>query len=195
MPDAFISMTTSWASGAGSGNCINSSPRSPVNTIPRIAASVCLCLWFDLERKNVIGKGRTDRELQAVAPAPRKIGAGGYGSRLARSLSSGRPKAGPVGLAGTTRSNRTRGDVDHQGEQCGIEYKRDDAVRGGGTADGLVGDADVGDLRGHSDHEREIHKVPVVGVVVLIAARKLQAARLYAAGIIVGRMQPEGGGH
>src|SRR5258705_13549209 len=102
MPDAFISMTTSWASGAGSGNCINSSPRSPVNTIPRIAASVCLCLWFDLERKNVIGKGRTDRELQAVAPAPRKIGAGGYGSRLARSLSSGRPKAGPVGLAGTT---------------------------------------------------------------------------------------------
>src|SRR5437899_1821108 len=28
--------------------------------------------------------------------------AGGYGSRLARSLSSSRPKAGPVGLAGTT---------------------------------------------------------------------------------------------
>jgi len=26
-----------------------------------------------------------------------------YGSRLARSLSSGRPEAGPVGLTGTTR--------------------------------------------------------------------------------------------
>src|SRR6476620_10468018 len=117
MPDAFISMTTSWASGAGSGNCISSSPRSPVNTTPRIAASVCFCLRSDLERKNAIGKGRTDRELALLRVS---------------SLHSRRGKTFPG-------SNRARGDVDHQGEQRGIENKRDDAVRGGGAADGLVG--------------------------------------------------------
>src|SRR5579871_3551231 len=37
MPEAFISITTSWASGVGSGNCINSSSRSPLKTTPRIA--------------------------------------------------------------------------------------------------------------------------------------------------------------
>src|SRR5216684_3046156 len=63
MPDAFISMTTSWASGVGSGKGISSSPRSPVNTTPRMVSSVCYCLWPDLGRKNVIGKGRTDSDL------------------------------------------------------------------------------------------------------------------------------------
>src|SRR5713226_6102616 len=63
MPDAFISMTTSWASGVGSGKGISYSPRSPVNTTPRMVSSVCYCLWPDLGRKNVIGKGRTDSNL------------------------------------------------------------------------------------------------------------------------------------
>src|SRR6516164_8830221 len=39
MPEAFISTTTSPGPGAGSGNSINSSCRSPVNTTPRIASS------------------------------------------------------------------------------------------------------------------------------------------------------------
>src|SRR5882757_5612668 len=67
--------------------------------------------------------------------------------------------------------------------------------RGRSAADGLVGNTDVGDLRGHADHEREIHKVPVVGMVVLVAARKLQAAGFGAAVIIVGVMQREYGVH
>src|ERR1700716_3078395 len=72
MPDAFISITTSWASGVGSSNCISSSPRSPVNTTPRMASSVCSCLWSDHDRKNVIGKGRTESELrQLTARSPR----------------------------------------------------------------------------------------------------------------------------
>ncbi len=37
----------------------------------------------------------------------------------------------------------------------------------------LAGDGDVGDLRGHADHQREIEEVPIVGVVV---AGKIQAA-------------------
>src|SRR5664280_3110368 len=37
-----------------------------------------------------------------AAPARRNMDVGGYGPRLARSLSSGRPQAEPVGLAGTT---------------------------------------------------------------------------------------------
>jgi hypothetical protein len=45
------------ASGTGSGNCINSSPRSPVKTTPRIASSVCS--GPDFEPKNIIGKERT----------------------------------------------------------------------------------------------------------------------------------------
>src|ERR1700704_4588537 len=72
MPDAFISITTSWASGVGSSNCISSSPRSPVNTTPRMASSVCSCLWSDHDRKNVIGKGRTESELRRLtARSPR----------------------------------------------------------------------------------------------------------------------------
>jgi hypothetical protein len=47
----------------GSGKGISSSPRSPVNTTPRMVSSVCYCLWPDLGRKNVIGKGRTDSDL------------------------------------------------------------------------------------------------------------------------------------
>src|ERR1700704_6063068 len=53
----------------------------------------------------------------------------------------GRPHMGPgsalapLRLAGTTRSNRTCGDVDHQCQQRGIEKERDDAVRGRGAAD------------------------------------------------------------
>jgi hypothetical protein len=45
-------------------------------------------------------------------------------------------------------------------------------VRRRGAADGLVGNTDVGDLRGHADHEREIHKVPVIGVIVPVPAWK-----------------------
>ena len=41
-------------------------------------------------------------------------------------------------------------------------------MRRRGAADGLVGNTDVGDLRGHADHEREIHKVPVIGVIGLV---------------------------
>src|SRR6267378_5132043 len=63
MPDAFISMTTSWASGVGSGNCINSSPRSPVNTTPRIVSSACFCCGPILNPNDAIGKVRTDCEL------------------------------------------------------------------------------------------------------------------------------------
>src|SRR5436190_7785246 len=39
---------------------------------------------------------------RTAAPASYKMDICGYGSRLAWSLSSGRPEAGPVGLAGTT---------------------------------------------------------------------------------------------
>src|SRR5439155_21927319 len=39
---------------------------------------------------------------RTAAPASYKMDIRSYGSRLARSLSSGRPEAGPVGLAGTT---------------------------------------------------------------------------------------------
>ena len=55
----------------------------------------------------------------------------------------------------------------------------------------LLGDADVGDLRGHADDEGEVDEVPVIGVVAFVAAWKLQAARLAAAIIIVRVMQRE----
>ena len=58
-------------------------------------------------------------------------------------------------------------------------------MRHRGAADGLVGNADVGDLRGHADHEREIHKVPIVGVVLLVPAWKLQASGFGTAVIIM----------
>src|SRR3984957_9290364 len=129
-------MTTSWASGVGSGNCINSSSRSPLNTTPRIASSACSCWWFDLERKDAIGKaihaGAEDALAYASCPC------------------------GP--------SNGAGGDIDHQRNQRGIVNKGDDAVRGGGAADGPVGNADIGHLRGHADHEREIKKIPVIGL-------------------------------
>src|SRR6185312_1794695 len=60
----------------------------------------------------------------------------------------------PVGWA--LSRDRTRGDVDHQRHEGGVVDERDDAVHGRGAADGLVGDADVGDLGGHADHEGEI---------------------------------------
>src|SRR4051794_6514773 len=87
----------------------------------------------------------------------RKTTAGGNGSWL----SPGR----------RLRRNRARRDVHRQSQQRRVVDERDDAVRGGGAADGLVGDADVGDLRGHTDHEREIDEVPIVGVVFLVSAR------------------------
>ena len=58
-------------------------------------------------------------------------------------------------------------------------------MRHRGAADGLVGNTDVGDLRGHADHEREIHKVPVIGVIVLVPAWKLQASGFGAAVIVM----------
>src|SRR3954454_4870301 len=94
-----------------------------------------------------------------------------------------------------SRLNRAGGDIDHQRHQSCIEYKRNDAVRGRGAADGPVGDSYIGDLRGDPDHEREIDEIPVVGVVVLVATRKLQSARLGAALVIVGIMQGERGLH
>ena len=68
-------------------------------------------------------------------------------------------------------------------------------MRGRGAADDPVGDADVGDLRGHADHEREIHEVPIIDVHMLLAAGKLQAAGLGAAVEFMGVMQREGGVH
>src|SRR5450631_596041 len=59
-------MTTSWASGVGSGNCISSSPRSPVNTTPRIASPACSCLWPILNAKIVMVKARTDSALASL---------------------------------------------------------------------------------------------------------------------------------
>ncbi len=58
-------------------------------------------------------------------------------------------------------------------------------MRRRGAADGLVGNADVGDLRGHADHERGIRKVPVIGVIVLVPAWKLQASGFGAAVIVM----------
>src|ERR1700676_1855760 len=53
MPEAFIiSITTSWASGVGSRNCISSNPRSPVNTTPRMVSS----------RFVLVGGGEFDRK-------------------------------------------------------------------------------------------------------------------------------------
>jgi len=51
MPDAFISITTSWVSGVGSENGISSSSRSPVKDYARMISSACSCLWGDFERK------------------------------------------------------------------------------------------------------------------------------------------------
>jgi len=42
------------------------------------------------------------------------------------------------------------------------------------VAHGPAGYLDVGHLEGHAEHEREIHKVPVIR---LLGARKLQAGR------------------
>src|SRR5258708_34775041 len=54
MPEAFISITTSWASGVGSRNCISSNPRSPVNTTPRMVSS----------RFVLVGGGEFDRKMR-----------------------------------------------------------------------------------------------------------------------------------
>jgi hypothetical protein len=63
-------------------------------------------------------------------------------------------------------SERARRDVDGQGQQRHVEGERDHRVGGDGAAHRLVRDRHVGDLRGHPDHEREVHEVPVVGLLV-----------------------------
>src|SRR5471032_316302 len=68
-------------------------------------------------------------------------------------------------------------------------------MRGRGAADDLVGNADVGDLGSHADDEGEINEIPIVGMLMLVAARKLQAPGLAAAVVIMGVMQREGGMH
>src|ERR1700731_3876246 len=172
MPDAFISITTSWASGVGSANGISSSPRSPVKTTPRIASS--RFSW------GPILNGKTG--LARGEPAELKMRSSFRGAQSAN------PESRDSGFASPTRpgmtplkSNRAGRDIDHQRQQRGVEDERDDAVHGGGAADGLVGDADVGNLRGHADHEREIDEIPVVRVFMGVAARELQAAGLGAA--------------
>ncbi len=50
-------------------------------------------------------------------------------------------------------SNRAGHDVDHQGQQRGVKYERGYPVGDGRSPDDLVGDADVRDLRRHSDHK------------------------------------------
>src|ERR1700694_23390 len=189
MPDAFISMTTSWASGVGSANLINSSPRSPVKTTPRIASSACSPVGTILNRKTRSAKGERRRSGATLNFKPFR-GLRGLIATLHGVVfdifARGRPGR---------QSDRAGGDIDHQRDQRGIENERNNAMRGGGAADGLVGDADVGDLRGHADDEREVHKVPVVGMLVLIAAGKLQAARFGAPVIIMRVMQREGGMH
>lgn len=50
-------------------------------------------------------------------------------------------------------SDGAGGDVDHQGEKRGVEDEGYDAVRCRGAPDQAVGDPDIGDLRGHADHE------------------------------------------
>ena len=90
-------------------------------------------------------------------------------------------------------SDRTPRDIDHQRDQRGVEHERDDAVHGRGAADDLVGDADIGNLRGHADHEREVDEVPVIRLGMRVAARKLQAAGLAAAVEIVRVVQRKGG--
>src|ERR1700738_655022 len=54
MPEAFISITTSWASGVGYRNCFSSNPRSPVNTTPRMVSS----------RFVLVGGGEFDRKMR-----------------------------------------------------------------------------------------------------------------------------------
>src|SRR5262249_57422059 len=73
----------------------------------------------------------------------------------------------------TASSQGTRGQIDRQGEERGVEHERHDAVRGRGPADQLAGDGDIGHLRRHADDERKIDEVPVVGLAV---AREGQAA-------------------
>src|SRR3954462_8533535 len=94
-----------------------------------------------------------------------------------------------------SRLNRAGGDIHHQRHQSCTEYKRNDGVRGRGAADGPVGDSYIGALRRHPDHGREIDETPAVGVVVLVAAWKLQSPRLGAAIVVVGIMQGERGVH
>src|SRR5882757_7434352 len=50
MPEAFISSTTSPGPGVGSGKVMISTARSPENTTPRMASSVCCLLRRNLSR-------------------------------------------------------------------------------------------------------------------------------------------------
>src|SRR5262245_44004376 len=76
-------------------------------------------------------------------------------------------------------SQGTRGQIDRQGEERGVEHERHDAVRGRGPADQLAGDGDIGHLRRHADDERKVDEIPVVGLAI---AREGQAS---AVGLIV----------
>jgi len=64
-------------------------------------------------------------------------------------------------------------------------------VGGDGAADSLVSDAHIGHLRGHADHEGEIYEIPIVGIVMPVAAGKLEPAGLVATVILVRVMQRE----
>jgi len=71
-------------------------------------------------------------------------------------------------------SGRAASDVDRQRQQSGVEHEPHDAVRGRRPADRLRGDRQVGNLRHHAAHEREVNEVPVIGQPALRDRRRLR---------------------
>src|SRR3989454_10442933 len=96
-------------------------------------------------------------------------------------LLAARPRGGRLAAGRLRLLDRARGDVDRQGEERGVEDEGHDAVGGDGAADLLVGDADVGHLRGHPDDEREIEQVPASGLRLAAPGGQATAEALRAA--------------
>src|SRR5215468_8396575 len=88
-------------------------------------------------------------------------------------------------------SNRARRDVHGQCQQCGIENKRNDAVTEHSAPNRLAAYADVGNLGAHSEGEREVHEVPVIGVALVVRGVHATAAAVVFIVIFMGVMQSE----
>src|SRR5260370_14424388 len=94
---------------------------------------------------------RSDPEKTLVARGPST-----YGSRLARSLSSGRPKAGPVGLAGTTSVDSHR-RINRRLPAPQIAFAQEN-IKPRADADGRARDG--GDRRHAAEHDGAEHHRP-----------------------------------
>ena len=118
-----------------------------------------------------------------VSAAWRRRGA----ARSAAGLPGDRAAIHPAGV----NSDRARRDVHGEGEQRGIEQKRNDTLRQHGATDRLRRDGHVGYLRAHADREGEIHEVPVIRFLVLRERHAADNAVAPAAVIFVRVVQRE----